>query len=117
MIEERDCQLVVMGPFGRVDLWHVTQFETRVDNSSNGWEGAFNLERGSEVVDDFIARIEAAYNDGGAVPSVTLYQYIRENDGSISTYQYDGVVFRLALVGRASQQRVKFFARGRRLIK
>jgi hypothetical protein len=25
----RDCQLVVMGPFGRVDLTHVTGFESR----------------------------------------------------------------------------------------
>ena len=60
----RDCQLVVMGPFGRVDLTHVTGFESRqvtaavrVDRIDGvqlaaelpkGWDGAFELEGGAE---------------------------------------------------------------------
>lgn len=130
---ERDCQLVVMGPFGRVDLSHVTGFDSRQQTASirvdridgwqmaaelpKGWEGMFELERGSSAADDFIARIEAAYNEGGAVPSGTLYQYISESDGSTSTYQYDGAVFRLGLIrGGGAQQTVEFFAHNRRLI-
>jgi hypothetical protein len=133
----RDCQLVVMGPFGRVDLAHVTGFDSRQQTASvrvdridgtqlaaelpKGWEGMFELERGSAAADDFIARIEDAYNSGSAVPSGTLYQYISESDGSTSTFQYDGVVFRFAQAGQwrgdsSVRQRLEFFASSRRRI-
>lgn len=133
----RDCQLVVMGPFGRVDLAHVTGFESRQQTASiridridgrqmaaelpKGWEGMFELERGSAAADDFVARIEAAYAQGGAVPAGTLYQYISEPDGSTSTYQYDGAVFRFAQAGQwrgdaSVRQRLEFFAAARRRI-
>ena len=86
-----------------------------------GWEGMFELERGSAAADDFIARIEDAFNRGGAVPAGTLYQYISESDGSTSTYQYDGVVFRFAQAGQwrgdaSVRQRLEFFASTRRRI-
>ena len=70
----RDTQLVVIGPAGRVDLTHVTSFDSRQITHSvrvdrldgthmgtelpKGWEGSFELERGSSVVDDFIAATE-----------------------------------------------------------
>ena len=127
----RDCQLVVMGPFGRIDLTHVTGFESRqvtapvrVDRIDGvllatelpkGWEGAFDLERGSSSVDDFVAQVEAAYHAGNAVASGTLYQYVAEIDGSTSTYQYDNVVFKLAHAGSwrgdaSVKQRLEFYA-------
>ena len=133
----RDCQLVVMGPYGRVDLTHVTGFESRqvtaavrvdrIDGSQlaaelpKGWEGAFELERGSSSVDDLIARIEAAFHAGTNTAASTLYQYVAENDGSTSTYQYDGVVFKLSQAGhwRGDQpvkQRLEFFAITRRRV-
>src|SRR5579875_2202722 len=112
----RDCQLVVIGPFGRVDLTHVTGFESqqntqavRVDRLDGvqmgaelpkGWQGSFDLERGSSAADDFIAAVEQAYYGGGNVSTGTLYQYVSETDGSTSTYQYDGVVFKLASAGQ-----------------
>lgn len=114
--EKRDCHLVVMGPFGRIDLAHVIGFERRMaSDPANGWEGTFELERGGNAADDFIARIEAAYNDGGTVPAGTLYQYVSEPDGSTSTYQYDGAAFRLAM-GARPRQRVEFFSMRRRRI-
>jgi hypothetical protein len=130
----RDCQLVVMGPYGRIDLTHVTTFESRqmttpvridrIDGTQmaaelpKGWEGHFELERGSSAADDFIARAEAAYHSGSAVPLGTLYQYVNETNGSTSTYQYDGTVFKLAQAGTwkgdsSVKQRLEFFA-GRR---
>ena len=130
----RDCQLVVIGPYGRIDLTHVTTFESRqmttpvridrIDGTQmaaelpKGWEGHFELERGSSAADDFIARAEAAYHAGSAVPGGTLYQYVSETDGSTSTYQYDGTVFKLAQAGTwkgdsSVKQRLEFFA-GRR---
>jgi len=127
----RDCQLVVMGPYGRVDLTHVTSFESRqlttpiridrIDGTQlaaelpKGWDGQFEIERGSSAVDDFIAAIEAAYLANGAVPTGTLYQYVSEVDGSTSTYQYQGVVFKLTQAGtwrgdHSVKQRLEFFA-------
>ena len=133
----RDCQLVVMGPFGRVDLTHVTGFEShqvtasvRVDRIDGvllaaelpkGWDGAFDLERGSSAVDDFIAAVEAAFYAGSAVSTGTLYQYVSEVDGSTSTYQYDNAVFKLPQAGAwrgdaSVKQRLEFFASTRKRI-
>jgi hypothetical protein len=133
----RDCQLVVMGPYGRVDLTHVTGFESRQLTASvridridgvqmgaelpKGWEGLFELERGSSAVEGFIARVEDAYHAGNSVPAGSLYQYVTEADGSVSTYQFDGVVFKLAQAGSwrgdaSVKQKLEFFASRRRRV-
>src|SRR4051812_43382130 len=99
----RDTQLVVMGPNGRVDLTHVSGFESRqlthsvrvsrLDGTQlgaelpKGWEGSFEVERGSSDVDDFAAASEQQFFNGGPVPTGTMFQYVTETDGSISTYQ------------------------------
>lgn len=131
----RDCQLVVIGPYGRVDLTYVTAFESRqlttpvrvecIDGTQmaaelpKGWEGQFEVERGSSAVDDFIAATEAAYFAGKTVPGATLYQYVSETSGATSTYQYEGVVFKLAEAGTwkgdaSVKQKLEFFA-GKRI--
>ncbi|HEX3350108.1 MAG TPA: hypothetical protein VHS58_18620 [Acetobacteraceae bacterium] len=133
----RDCQLVVIGPFGRVDLTHVTGFESRqvthpirIDRIDGvqlaaelpkGWDGSFDLERGSSAAEDFIAAIEAAYFAGSPVVPGTLYQYVQETDGSTSTYQYEGVVFKLAQAGQwksdaSVKQKLEFFAGKRKRV-
>lgn len=127
----RDCQVVVMGPYGRVDLTHVTGFESRQITASvrvdridgthlgaelpKGWDGQFELERGTSDAEDFIARLEADYYAGSLAASGTMYQYIAEADGSTSTYQFDGVVFKLSHAGAwrgdaSVKQRLEFFA-------
>jgi hypothetical protein len=127
----RDCQLVVIGPAGRIDLTHVTGFESRqvtqpvrVDRLDGtqmaaelpkGWDGSFDIERGNSAADDFIAAAETQYHAGSVVPSGTLYQYVTEPDGSTSTYQYDRVVFKLASSGQwkgdsSVKQKLEFFA-------
>jgi hypothetical protein len=127
----RDTQLVVMGPLGRIDLTHVTSFESRQLTQSvrvsrldgtqlgtelpKGWEGSFEIERGNSVVDDFIAAAEQQYYSGGSVGLGTMYQYIVETDGSTSTYQYDGVAFHLVNAGMwkgdaSVKQKLEFFA-------
>lgn len=133
----RDCQLVLMGPYGRIDLTHVTGFEARqltaavrvdrIDGTQlaaelpKGWEGHFEMERGGSAVDDFAARVEAAFHAGQPVAAGTLYQYVTEADGSVSTYQFDGAVFKLAHAGhwkgdQSVKQRLEFFAGSRRRI-
>lgn len=133
----RDCQIVLMGPFGRIDLTHVTSFESRqlthpvrVERMDGvqlgaelprGWEGHFDVERGSSAVDDFIARMEQIFFATGQMAAGSLYQYVTEADGSTSTYQYDSVVFRLESAGAwrgdgAVKQRLNFFAAKRKRI-
>jgi len=133
----RDTQLVVIGPAGRVDLTHVTAFESRQLTQSvrvdrldgtpmgtelpKGWEGSFELERGSSTVEDFIATAEQQYFNGNSATASTMYQYITETDGSTSTYQYDSVTFKLTNAGlwkgdSSVQQKLEFFAVRRRRI-
>jgi hypothetical protein len=133
----RDTQLVVIGSAGRIDLTHVTSFDSRQITRSvrvdrldgthmgtelpKGWEGSFELERGSSVVDDFIAAAEQQYFNGNTVSLGTMYQYVTETDGSTSTYQYDGVIFRLSNAGTwkgdsSVKQKLEFFAVRRRRI-
>lgn len=140
----RDCQLVVIGPPGaagragqRVDLTHVTGFDTRqmthpirIDRMDGvhlaaelprGWEGHFELERGSPAADDFIAGLEQAWHQDGQLLGATLYQYITEADGSVSTYQFEGAVFRMTNAGSwkgdaTVKQRLEFFASRRKRI-
>ena len=133
----RDCQLVVIGPFGRVDLTHVTGFESRQHTQSirvdrmdglsmgaelpKGWDGSFEIERGSSAADDLIAAIEQAFYASGNLAAGTLYQYIAETNGSTSTYQYNGVVFRMAGAGSwkgdaSVKQKLEFFASRRQRV-
>jgi hypothetical protein len=133
----RDCQLVVLGPSGRIDLSHVTGFESRqvthsvrvdrLDGANlaaelpRGWEGHFDLERGNPAADDFIAGLEQAWHATGQLAGGTLYQYVSEADRSTSTYQYDGCVFRMtnsgAWQGQGSvRQRLDFWASRRKRV-
>jgi hypothetical protein len=127
----RDTQLVVMGPNGRVDFSYVTAFESRqittpirvsrLDGTQlaaelpKGWEGSFEVERGTSALDDFISLIEQNYSTGAGTPSGTMYQYITEVDSSVSTYQFNGVVFKLASAGTwkgdsSVKQKLEFYA-------
>ncbi len=133
----RDTQLVIMGPNGRVDLSHVTGFESRqltspvrvsrLDGTQlaaelpKGWEGSFDVERGSSALDDFISGIEQDYYNGVASSAGSMYQYVNETDGSVSTYQFDGVVFRLVSAGAwkgdaSVKQKLEFYATRKRRI-
>jgi hypothetical protein len=133
----RDCQLVLIGPAGRVDLSYVTGFESRQITHSirvdkldgtqisaelpRGWEGTFELERGTSAADDFIAAAEQSYFNGDGVPFGTVYQYVTETDGSISTYQYNTVVFKLSSAGNwkgdaSVKQKLEFFASQRQRV-
>lgn len=133
----RDTQLVVMGPTGRVDLSHVTGFESRqitapvrvsrIDGTQlaaelpKGWEGHFEVERGNAALDDLISSIEQSFYNGGSVDPGTMYQYITEADGSVSTYQFDGVVFKLTSAGlwkgdSSVKQKLDFYATRKRRI-
>lgn len=133
----KDTQVVVMGPNGRVDLAHVTAFESRQLTQSvrvsridgvhlgaelpRGWEGSFEVDRGTSTLDDFISWWEQQHYNGSMPAACTMYQYVTETDGSVSTYQYDGTVFRLANAGTwkgdaAVKQKLEFYSSRRRRV-
>ncbi len=133
----RDTQLVVMGPNGRVDMSHVTGFESRqltspvrisrLDGTQlgaelpKGWEGSFEVERGTSSLDDFISTLEQDFYNGGGTQPGTMYQYVNETDSSVSTYQFDGVVFKLVSAGAwkgdaSVKQKLEFYATRKRRI-
>jgi hypothetical protein len=126
-----------MGPNGRIDITHVTSFEsrqltapvrvTRLDGTHlgaelpKGWEGSFEIERGTSVLDDFISRMEQDFFNGSGAQSGTMYQYITETDSSVSTYQFDNVVFKLVSAGAwkgdsSVKQKMEFYASRKRRI-
>jgi hypothetical protein len=83
-----------------------------------GWTGTFALDRGSPAADEFIAAIEQAYFNGQSIAAGTLYQYVNEPDGSTSTFQFSGVVFKLTSSGvykgdAPVAQQLEFFASSR----
>jgi hypothetical protein len=133
----RDTQLVVMGPNGRVDISHVTSFESRqltspvrisrLDGTQlgaelpKGWEGSFEVERGTSALDDFISDLEQSFYNGGGTEPGTMYQYVTETDSSVSTYQFDGVAFKLTNAGAwkgdsSVKQKLEFYATRKRRI-
>lgn len=60
-----------------------------------GWEGSFDVSRADSTIDDYFAQYEASYYAGAASPAGTIQETISEVDGSMSTYQYQGVVLYL----------------------
>jgi hypothetical protein len=116
----RDCQLVLIGPFGRIDFKHVTNFTVKqvVDkvrvkplngprlarDLPGGWDGTFVIERANSAADDLASVIETAFWSGAAIPPGVLFQNVNEVDGSVSTYQHDGVTVNLSDGGSYQQE-------------
>ena len=133
----RDCQVVLLWNGIRVDLRDVVGFQAeqqvklqRSDplnsvpiefNTPAGWRGQFQVDRGSSAVDDLVAAIEAAFWNAGVIGSGTIYQYVSEPNGSVSTYEFVGVALTLSSAGhyRAENivtQTISFFASQRNRI-
>ncbi len=133
----RQITLVLIGPFGRVDLPNVTGFDAkqqmatvkvdRLDgvqmNASlpKGWTGSFELERGSAVIDALFDQIENAWFTSGSYKAGSIYQYVDEADESVSTFQFDNVALTLSESGnwksdQSVKQRVDFVANRRRRV-
>jgi len=58
----------------------------------DGWEGSFEVSRADGTLDRYFAAFEAAYYAGANQATGTIQQTISEVDGTVSTYQYQGVV-------------------------
>ncbi len=127
----RNCQVILLWSGVRVDLRDVTGFSAtqevkhqRADPLNSlpvefttpaGWRGQFQVDRGNSAVDDLIASIEAAFWSSGVIGSGTIYQYVTEPDGSLSTYEFTGVSLVLTSAGNFQadnivKQSIGFFA-------
>jgi hypothetical protein len=96
---------------GRVDLQHVTGFHaTQTYNSPKvdrldgvtlskdvpkGWTFTIDIERGNQQVDLLQSAVETAWYTLGTAPYGSMTQYTQEQDGSVSTYQYDNVSLKI----------------------
>ena len=82
---------------------------------------SFDLDDTLWPVAPLMAAAEQAFFTQGSLPAGTVYQYVTEVDGSTSTYQYSGVVFRLVNAGTwrgdaSVKQKLEFFATQRQRI-
>ena len=105
----RNCQLVLLWNGTRVNSTPV-EFTT-----PSGWGGEFTIDRGNSAVDDLVAAIESAFWSAGTIGSGTIYQYVTEPDGSLSTYEFSGVSLVLSNAGNYQadvivRQKIGFFA-------
>jgi len=131
----RDLSVVMIGPFGRVDLPNIISFTSRQETAMikvdrldgiqllaelpKGWSGTIEMERGLPSVDIFFALMEGAWLDTGTYTVSTLFQYVRETSGSQSTFAYDNVGLKLDDAGdykpdAAVRQRISWSANRRR---
>ena len=60
----------------------------------NGWQITIKLDRRDPTVDRYFAQREADYWAGVNLVPGTILENIREADGSVSQYQYTGVVLK-----------------------
>lgn len=65
----------------------------------HGWSGSFMIGRKGNFMDNYIAAKESDYYANGNQITMTITQTIKESDGSISQYQYLGVVITLDSAG------------------
>lgn len=134
----RDTSIVLIGPYGRVDLSGLTEFEAKQRTTTTkseplnappmeaaipmGWEGTIKCDRTNPGLEILAAAMESEFWDGaGTVRASTLFEFTRELDGSETRWQYEGVTLHLSDAGsrkttNAVSQTISFFARRRRKI-
>ncbi|MBL7237726.1 MAG: hypothetical protein JJK57_14340 [Komagataeibacter hansenii] len=130
----RDCRVVLVYNGSRIDLPTVTGFQAQQRTSAisssplndmpmfydvpNGWNGHFSFQRDSSGADDLFAAIESGFWAAGTVLLGSIYQYVTECDGSLSTYEYVGASIQLSDAGHYQSemlvmQAISFSARAR----
>lgn len=133
----RDCTVVLIGPFGRVQLDNVTGFDARqqvakihsdrldgvqqMADLPKGWTGSLDVDRGSNALDILIAAIEEGWFNGGSYQNSQLFQYVAEADGGSTIFCFDNVAISLSDAGAwrpdaVTKQKLDFTANRRRVV-
>ena len=124
--------------FGRLDLKIITSFDshemtatTKVrpmrgpslqDEIPEGWEGSFEIDRGTSSLDDYISRRASTFYATNTLSTATLYHYVDEVGGGRSVFEYTRVTFKLSDAGKyhggeVVKQKVSFFASERKKVR
>ncbi|GCE82505.1 hypothetical protein [Komagataeibacter diospyri] len=133
----RDCRVVLVYDGSRVDLPTITGFTVQqrthqlTSNPLNdmpmfydvpgGWSGQFTFQRDGAGADDLFTAIESGFWSAGTVVLGSIYQYLTECDGSLSTYEFVGASLQLSDAGHYQSemlvsQTITFAARARNRI-
>lgn len=104
----RDVTLDITDPNGPVRFATITSFDAKPITAKNtikaitgiiyhqafpdGWSGTISIERQNNSADAYFAQREADYYAGRNLPPARIMETIRESDGSLSRYRYEGVV-------------------------
>jgi hypothetical protein len=70
-----------------------------------GWEGSFEVSRSDATLDMYFANFEAQYYAGVNLPSGFIQETIEEVVGTITTFQYQGVVLFFEDAGDAEAEK------------
>jgi len=130
----RDIALTFVGPNGPLQFNLITDFRSKPEITDqkikgldgitrhvrfpDGWSGSLSIERQDSTIDDYFAQLEANYYAGLNEQSMTITETITEVNGSVSQYQYTGVLLKLDDAGDYSgdktvKQSVSFVAQRR----
>lgn len=115
-------QVVLIGPFGRIDLATVTEFTAKQETTlvshipmngkpvfqhlPKGWSGTFTYDRANATGDRALMAFENAFYNGGNLSFCTVYQYVTETDGSTTTIQYNGATLNMSNAGQFSGDKI-----------
>ena len=107
-------QLVIQLPSGPLTL-QLTDFSAKAKTSTlegktldgikqhayipDGYDLSFKIDRKDASADDFWSNFEAQYYAGGNQVADTIYQTLRESDGSVSQWRFTGVIVKLDNLG------------------
>ena len=111
----RDVTLAITTPEGQLATHNVTKFDSKQDTKTtkftlmngrvinqrfpDGWSGTMEVARADDSLDAYIAALEDGYYAGKNEQPCSITEIITEPDGSISEYQYTGVIFTLTNAG------------------
>lgn len=111
----QDCQVVVIGPWGEIELPLETRFRYDIVTSKvtvkpiNGvretrsvfdsWEGDIEIARQGPALDDAAQQFQENFLAGNTIPDGTIDFEIREPDGSVSSWRFTGVTYEFKTLG------------------
>ncbi len=111
----RDLTFVLVGPYGTVRFSQVTDYSvkressklsskgldgyTRRANVPDGYTISIKIDRSDATLDRLFARLDADYYAGVNIQGGTVVETIKELDGSVSQFRYEGVVLDLESAG------------------
>ena len=103
----QDCQVVITGPFGEIELDLQTRFDVKqsiskpevkvIDGTRKSrlvfdcWTGTFNFARQGPALDQLAQAIQQYSLAGTPIPNGSIYYTVNEPDGSISAWQLNSV--------------------------